>query len=217
MFNLILFDLDGTLTDPKIGITKSVQYALDSIGIHEDDIEKLTPFIGPPLKEMFMSYCGVDEQMGDFLVAKYRERFSVTGLFENSIYDGIKELLENLKADGKKIALATSKPQVFSEQILEHFDIKEYFDILVGSELDGNRTNKAEVIKEVIKQSGSSFNIETAVMVGDRMYDIAGAKSAGIRSVGVTYGYGGKEELEKAGADYIVSDVKELGRLLSES
>lgn len=214
MYRIILFDLDGTLTDPKTGICKSVQYALEWIGQPEPDIDRLTPFIGPPLKEMFMSYCKVDSDTAEALVAKYRERFSVTGLFENEIYNGIKELLIELKHAGKKIALATSKPLVFAERILEHFDIREYFDIVVGSELNGHRTRKSDVIEEVISQAGKICSISEMIMVGDRMYDIEGAKALGMASAGVTYGYGGYEELKNAGADYIVENVEELKKIL---
>lgn len=214
MFDIILFDLDGTLTDPKLGITSCVQHALEAIGQPEPDNNKLIPFIGPPLKEMFMSYCNVDAEMGEFLVAKYRERFSTVGMFENEIYEGIKELLTGLKLAGKKIALATSKPQVFSEKILEHFDIKDLFDVIVGSELNGRRTNKADVIKEVIEQFGKEFNVNRAVMVGDRKYDVIGAREYGIKTIGVTYGYGGVDELTVAGSDYIVESVTELRELL---
>ncbi len=214
MFDIILFDLDGTLTDPKLGITSCVQHALEAIGQPEPDNDKLIPFIGPPLKEMFMSHCNVDEATGEFLVSKYRERFSTVGMFENEIYDGIKELLTSLKQAGKKIALATSKPQVFSEKILEHFGIKDLFDVIVGSELNGKRTNKADVIKEVIEQFGEEFNVNRAVMVGDRKYDVIGAGEYNIKTIGVTYGYGGTDELTEAGADYIAESVTELKTLL---
>ncbi|MBQ9885791.1 MAG: HAD hydrolase-like protein [Lachnospiraceae bacterium] len=216
MFDIILFDLDGTLTDPKTGITTCVQYALNAIGIDEPDNDKLAPFIGPPLKEMFMSYCNVDSDMGDFLVEKYRERFSTIGKFENEVYDGIPQLLDKLKRNNKTIALATSKPQIFSEQILEHFHIKQYFDILVGSELNGERVHKIDIINEVISRAGGRFDSAKTAMVGDRKYDIEGAKSCGICSVGVLYGYGGYEELSAAGADYIVENVRSLEKLLLE-
>ncbi len=214
MFDIILFDLDGTLTDPKLGITSCVQHALEAIGMPEPDNDKLIPFIGPPLKEMFMSYCNVNEEMGEYLVAKYRERFSTVGMFENEIYDGISELLLSLKKSGKKIALATSKPQIFSEKILEHFGIKDMFDVIVGSELNGHRTNKADVIEEVINRFGEAYNVNRAVMIGDRKFDVIGAKKFGIRTIGVTYGYGGMDELNAAGADYIAGSVNELKNLL---
>ncbi len=214
MFDIILFDLDGTLTDPKLGITSCVQHALEAIGMPEPDNDKLIPFIGPPLKEMFMSYCNVNEEMGEYLVAKYRERFSTVGMFENEIYEGISELLLSLKKSGKKIALATSKPQIFSEKILEHFGIKDMFDVIVGSELNGHRTNKADVIEEVINRFGEAYNVNRAVMIGDRKFDVIGAKKFGIRTIGVTYGYGGMDELNAAGADYIVGSVNELKNLL---
>ena len=142
MYQTILFDLDGTLTDPKEGITKCVQYALKHFGIEENDLDKLTPFIGPPLVYSFMTYYGLDEDQAQGAISKYRERFSTVGLFENGIYEGVKELLEILKVEGKTVALATSKPHVFAERILEHYGIKAYFDVIVGSELDGTRSHK---------------------------------------------------------------------------
>ena len=220
MNDYILFDLDGTLTDPKVGITTCVQYALASFGIEEPDLEKLTPFIGPPLKESFMEFYGFDEQKAEAAIAKYRERFQDTGIFENQIYDGIPELIRKLKGNRKKLAVASSKPTVFVERILEHFDIRRYFDVVVGSELDGARTDKSEVLKEALRQlyGENPEDIEkkkqNTLMVGDRKFDVKGAKEMGVVSVAVTYGYGPMDELKIAKPDYIVRSVEELGKLL---
>lgn len=220
MNDYILFDLDGTLTDPKVGITTCVQYALASFGIEEPDLEKLTPFIGPPLKESFMEFYGFDEQKAEAAIAKYRERFQDTGIFENQIYDGIPELIRKLKGNRKKLAVASSKPTVFVERILEHFDIRRYFDVVVGSELDGARTDKSEVLKEALRQlygenpEDMEKKKQNTLMVGDRKFDVKGAKEMGVVSVAVTYGYGPMDELKIAKPDYIVRSVEELGKLL---
>ena len=149
MYKYILFDLDGTLTNPKEGITKCVQYALKYFNINEPNLDNLTKFIGPPLHESFERFYNFSKEDAKLAVEKYRERFSTIGLFENGVYDGIKELLEALKREGKILAVATSKPEVFSLRILEKYELKDYFDIICGSELDGRRTIKAEVIEEV--------------------------------------------------------------------
>jgi phosphoglycolate phosphatase len=211
--NTILFDLDGTLTDPALGITKSVAYALESFGIHTGDPKELCKFIGPPLKDSFMEYYGFSEEKALAGVEKYREYFRETGIFENKLYPGIKEMLEKLKAKGMKVILATSKPKVFADIILEHFDIMKYFDLVCGCELDGTRGKKSEVIRYALDTSGVR-ELDRAVMVGDRMHDVLGAREAGIGCIGVLFGYGGYEELHAAGADVIVGSVEELGELL---
>lgn len=220
MFDYVLFDLDGTLTDPKEGITKSVQYALKAFGIEEEDTDNLVPFIGPPLKDSFMEFYEFDEEKAEQAIEKYRERFKDTGIFENRIYDGIPELIRKLKGNRKKLAVASSKPAVFVERILEHFDIRRYFDVVVGSELDGTRTDKAEVVEEALRQlyGENPEDLEqkkrTTVMVGDRKFDIAGAKEQGLISVAVAYGYGKMDELRIAKPDYTVRSVEELEKLL---
>lgn len=208
-YSTILFDLDGTLTDPKEGITKSIQYALNKMGIVENDLEKLTPFIGPPLIPSFMEFYNFSEEEANQTLQFYRERFSVTGLFENEVYEGIKDLLKNLKQSNYRLAVATSKPTVFAKRILDHFELSPYFEVIVGSELDGTRTAKGEVIAEVLKQ----MNIEDkddCVMIGDRKHDLIGASENAIDSIGVTYGYGSQHELEEANATYIVHSVGSL-------
>lgn len=220
MNDYILFDLDGTLTDPKEGITACVQYALSAFGIEEPDADKLTPFIGPPLKESFMEFYEFDEEKAEAAVEKYRERFRDKGIFENRIYDGVPEMIRKLKGNHKKLAVASSKPTVFVKQILEHFEIGKYFDVIVGSELDGTRTDKAEVVAEALRRlyDGHDGDIEekkrNTVMVGDRKFDVAGAKAEGLVSVAVSYGYGPLDELKIAKPDYIVRSVEELEKLL---
>ena len=212
MFEYILFDLDGTLTDPKEGITNSVQYALASVGIYEQDLDKLEPFIGPPLHESFMEFYGFDWEKAMELVDKYRERFNVTGIYENVIYPGIADMLKTLKEAGCNIAIASSKPTEMVEIILDHFDIRKYFDFVVGSNLDGTRTKKEEVVEEALRQMKAVK--ENTAMVGDRKFDVEGARAFGLTSIGVSFGYAQGNELEEAGADYIVDTVDELQKIL---
>ena len=211
----ILFDLDGTLTDPKEGITKSFQYALKHMGIIEENLDNLEKVIGPPLKDSFMEFYGMNEQEALEAVAKYRERFEKIGLYENEIFDGIKEMLKHLQEEGFLLAIASSKPTVFVERICEHFEIKQYFHHIVGSFLDGTRVKKEEVVEEAIREFGEK-NLEEIIMVGDRKFDIEGAHQMGLKAIGVAFGYGGREELEKAGADYIADTVEELEKMLVE-
>ena len=212
MFGYILFDLDGTLTNPKEGITRCVQYALKAINQEADSLNELETFIGPPLHEQFKIHTGCDDKTADFLIEKYRERFSNTGIFENNIYEGIEDLLKYLKEKNKKIALATSKPTVYAKRILEHFGIYKYFDLCIGSELNGERVEKEDVISEVLKNLKP--NLSKTVMVGDRKFDINAAKSFGISSVGVKYGFAKENELEKAKPEYLVNTVEELKTIL---
>ncbi len=220
MNDYVLFDLDGTLTDPKVGITTSVQYALASFGIEVSDLDELIPFIGPPLKDSFMEFYDFDDKKAEAAIEKYRERFKDIGIFENEIYPGVTEMVKKLKGNHKKLAVASSKPTVFVERILEYFEIKQYFDVIVGSELDGTRTDKAEVVREALTRlyGDSETEIEQkkkeTIMVGDRKFDVAGAKAEGITSVAVTYGYGPMDELKIAKPDYIVRSVEELEKLL---
>lgn len=212
-YKYVLFDLDGTLTDPKVGITTCVAYALEHFGIHVENMDTLCKFIGPPLKESFMVYYGMNSGEADEAVEKYRERFAVKGLFENRVYKGIRELLGELKAMGKTLIVATSKPAVYSGQILEHFGLVDYFTFLSGSELDGTRVDKAEVIAYALEQNGITDPSEV-LMVGDREHDIIGAVKNGIDCAGVLYGYGSREEFEENHASYIVETVAELRDLL---
>ena len=214
MYTHIFFDLDGTLTDPKEGITNSVAYALASFGIHADP-DRLTPFIGPPLIDSFLEFYHFDLPTAQKAVERYREYFSRRGIFENRIFPGTQPLLAQLKSQGKTVCLATSKPEVFARQILEHFHMDGYFDHIVGSCLDGTRTKKGEVIAEVFHRLGHTGPDKGAcVMVGDRLHDIQGARENGLDSIGVTFGYGSLEELQQAGATHIAPSFEELARLL---
>ena len=216
MFPYVLFDLDGTLTDPKPGITQCVQYALRCMGIEEPDLDKLEPFIGPPLTDSFREFYGMDQEQAAEAVAKYRERFSEKGLYENEIYPGMKQMLENLKTAGCHLAVASSKPEHFVKLILEYFDIDGYFEVIVGSELDGTRCQKEEVVAEALRRFFPDGNIpcDDIVMVGDRKFDIIGGREKGLHQIGVAYGYAPEGELEAAEGDYIVNDLDELERVL---
>ena len=220
MFKYILFDLDGTLTDPKLGITSSVQYALRALGIEEPSLDRLEPFIGPPLADSFREFYGLEGERLATAIDKYRERFATQGIFENEIYPGIPQMLADLKAKGKKLAIASSKPTLFVEQILEHFEIEKYFDHVVGSNMDGTRGTKEEVVEETLRQMLTvemtpGQKRDAVAMVGDRKFDIEGARAHGITSVGVLFGYAPEGELEEAGADYIVNSVRSLQVLLT--
>ena len=212
----ILFDLDGTLTDPKIGICTCVQYALSAFGIEEPDLDKLEPFIGPPLLDSFKEFYGMSDEDAKKAIEKYRERFSTVGLFENEVYKGIPHMLKRLKKNGFHLAVASSKPTVFVEKIMDHFKLSKYFEVMVGSNLDGSRTNKDEVINEALKQlfHGNRINKDLVYMVGDRKFDVEGARKQGVESVAVAFGYGDFEELMEAHADYIVFSPKELEEFL---
>lgn len=216
MKQYLLFDLDGTLTDPKVGITTCVQYALADFGIDEPDLDKLEPFIGPPLKDSFMEFYQMTEEQADHAIEKYRERFRDTGIFENELYGGIHDLLRTMKAAGMHMAVVSSKPTVFVERILKHFKLDSYFEVVLGSELDGTRVKKAQVIVEVLRKffGDKPIKNDEIFMIGDRKYDIEGARTFHIESIGVTYGYGSMEELKEARADYIVQSVAELKKLL---
>lgn len=206
MYTTVLFDLDGTLTDPGIGITNSVMYALRKYGIDvpPSDRASLYPFIGPPLTESFSKYFGFSSEQAVEAVAYYREYFGVTGIFENTVYEGIPELLEGLRAAGKRILLATSKPEVYAVEILRHFGLLRYFDFAAGSTLDGSRLKKADVIRYALASCGIGEDEKPhLLMVGDREHDVLGARAVGIDAVGVTFGYGSRAELEAAGAAYI--------------
>lgn len=211
-YKYILFDLDGTLTEPAEGITNSIKYALEKCGISGVTTEELLKFIGPPLRDTFMEFYDFSEEDAEKAVAYYREYFSGKGIFENRVYDGIPELLDKLKQKGKKLLVATSKPEKFTNQILEHFDLAKYFEFVAGATMDNSRNKKADIIRYALEHIQEK-DYDRVIMVGDRHYDIDGAIANHIDSVGVLYGYGTKEELTKAGATYIVSSVKELEKL----
>ena len=212
MKQYLLFDLDGTLTDPMVGITSSVQYALEKFGIHVKYLKDLIPFIGPPLDDSFQEFYGLSKEDAGKAVEYYREYFAPKGIFENEVYPGIPEMLSRLVEAGFTLIAATSKPAVFAKQILEHFGLSDYFSFVGGSELDGTRKRKAEVIAYILETC--EIKPKDAIMIGDRKHDIEGAKLCGLESVGVLYGYGSEEELSKAGADHIIKDVKLLEEYL---
>lgn len=212
-YKYVLFDLDGTLTDPKEGITKSIQYALKKYDILVEDLDSLEKCIGPPLKHSFMEYYNFTEEQADQAIEYYREYYSVKGMIENKLYRNIENLLKNLCESGLVLIIATTKPTVFAKQILKHFNLIKYFEAVVGSELDGTRSEKCEIIKFVIDKNHIK-NIQEIVMIGDRKYDIIGAHTNNIDSIGVTYGYGSYEELKSAKPTFIVESVKEIYKLI---
>lgn len=212
-YEYILFDLDGTLTDPARGITNSVMYALKKYGIKVNDRSELYKFIGPPLWDSFDKFYGFSKDDANTAVGYYREYYRDKGIFENLVYEGLEDLLKTLKDKNNVLIVATSKPEVFANQILEHFDIAKYFTFVAGSNLDGTRIKKDEVIKHALENC-SINDLSKAIMIGDREFDVIGAKKAGIKSIGVLYGYGDRSELENAGADYIVDTVADIGKVL---
>lgn len=210
-YETILFDLDGTLTDPGIGITNSVWYALEKYNIAVKEREELYCFIGPPLIDSFQKYYGFSLEQAREAVDYYRKYFTEKGMFENEVYEGIETLLGQLKSAGKTLLVATSKPEVFAKKILAHFNLDQYFDFIAGATLDETRVKKAEVIEYVLDSCGIK-ELSKVVMVGDREHDVIGAKKVGIDCIGVLFGYGSKEELEQAGADYIAETVGDIAR-----
>ncbi|MDD2214209.1 MAG: HAD hydrolase-like protein [Oscillospiraceae bacterium] len=244
-FQTILFDLDGTLTNPEAGITRSVAYALQSLGLPAPPPAALRSFIGPPLDEEFQRRFGLDAVQTRQAIGFYRERFRRLGIFENELLPGIPALLEQLQAEGLILAVASSKPEVFVLQILDHFNLSSYFTVITGSQLDGQRRHKADVIAETLRRlaelsvpaesaaapnlpgsaaaaaSADSITARTeairqrAVMVGDRRHDIEGAHACGLKAIGLRLGFAEAGELEAAGADWIAADLPQLGQLLS--
>lgn len=216
MYKFILFDLDGTLTDPKLGICSAVQYALKKHGIDEPNLDKLEPFIGPPLIETFMERYDFTLEEARAATADYREYFEPKGIFENVVYDGIPELLKSLKDNGRILAVASSKPEVFVERILKHFEIYEYFNVVCGSLLNETRTKKEEVVEETLKRLSEYGEVTTGncAMVGDRKYDVTGGKAFNLSTVAVRFGYAQGNELEEAGPDHIADTVADLGKIL---
>lgn len=204
----LLFDLDGTLADPSEGITKCIAYALEYFGIKTENLDSLKSWIGPPIKDSLMEIYHFDEAKADLGVEKYRERYTDIGIYENRLYDGVPELLFRLKESGYHIALATSKPTVFAQRIVEHFKIDPYFDFVGGAGLDDSRPTKGHVIQHVIEET--KLIPSQSLMIGDRKYDIIGGKGAQMDTVGLLHGFGHREELQNAGATYIFEGLTEL-------
>ena len=214
-YQVILFDLDGTLTDPAEGITNSIVHSLTYYGITVADKRELYDFIGPPLQESYMRRFGMEEATALDAIEHYREYFGVKGLLENEVYPGIKNLLRQFQAAGKILLVATSKPEVFATQILEYFNLAQYFTVIAGAPLHPPKGyGKADVIREALDRAGLSAS--HAIMVGDRKHDVLGAHTVGIPAIGVLYGYGDRAEHEACGADYIAATVAELTTLLME-
>jgi phosphoglycolate phosphatase len=212
-FESILFDLDGTLTDPKIGITKSIQYGLAKLGIEENDLDSLVSFIGAPLFACLQERYVLDEVQAERIVGYYREYYAQTGLYENDVYPGIPELLADLTAAGKKLAVATLKPTVYARQVLEHFNILDYFATVSGSNLDFAGLTKTRIIENALGQM-AVVSGKYAVMVGDREHDVHAARANGIDSIAVTYGYGTNAELRNAAPTHIADSVDAVRELL---
>lgn len=209
-FDTILFDLDGTLTDPGIGITNSIAYALEQRGMPVPPREQLFRFIGPPLLDEFQKVFGVTEAEAREMVAQFRVYFESRGIFENRMYDGIPKMLQRLRDHGCRLVLATSKPEVFAEQVLEHFSMRQYFSAVAGSTIDEGRTDKADVIAYAL---GKLETVGRPLMVGDRRHDVVGAKANGIPCLGVLYGYGSQQELTEAGAARLAETVEDVAEL----
>lgn len=212
-YKAIFFDLDGTLTNPEEGIVNSIRFAADFYGVKtvKSDLRK---YIGPPLLDTFIELLGPDVHQAEAAVAKYRERFAPIGLYENEIYPGVAETLEKLKENGYILCTASSKPQKFVDTILEHFDIKKYFDFVGGATMDGKISKKEDVINYVLDQTG--FKPQQVLMVGDRMFDLTGAAEFGMDAVGVLYGFGSREELAAYDNIALIDDIRDLMKVLEK-
>ena len=208
-YKFILFDLDGTLTDSKVGITKSIQYALSKYDIKVDRLEDLEVFIGPPLEESFKEYYSFTDEKARQAIKYCREYFAEKGIFENEVYPNVPMLLEELKKKGKILIVATSKPTVFARRILEYFNLENYFDFVVGSNLDGTRTSKFEVIQYIVSEFGIE-DLNKVVMIGDRKHDVIGGNKNSIDTIAVTYGYGTYEELKEANPTYFADSINDI-------
>jgi len=206
-YDVILFDLDGTLTDSADGIVNSVVYALEHMGVPCADRQAERRFVGPPLQDSFRDFYGFSEERVSLAVRLFREYFSQKGIYENAVYEGVPEMLAALQQKGIVLAVATSKPEAFAERILARFDLEKYFTVIAGASMDG--TDKPTVIRQALSRLGE-IPSSRVLMVGDRKHDVSGARAVGISSMGVLYGYGSEDELKKAGADRIVSSPAEI-------
>lgn len=210
-FDTLLFDLDGTLTDSTEGILKCLAYALERMGYEVP--EDTNKFLGPPLRQSLTEFLGMSMEQADEAVRIFRERYSVVGLFENRVYDGIPGMLERLKSGGKRIMVATSKAEIYAVRIFERFGLAQYFEIVGGAELDGSRDYKDEVIEYVLAKAGITDR-STVLMIGDRRQDVLGAHKTNIECMGILWGFGSMEELTQAGADYIARTPQEAADML---
>ena len=213
MYKVVLFDLDGTIVDPVVGITNSIIYAFKKYNMEVKDRTELLKFIGPPLVDSFQEFYGFSKEKAWEAMAFYREYYSVKGVLENELYDGIEEMLKTLKENGYVIGLATSKPEPFARQIVEYFKLTKYFDYIAGASFDDTRHQKEQVVEYALKSLNVTDNSQ-ALMVGDRKFDVIGAKINNMDCVGVLYGYGSEEELKEANAKYIVKTPQDIINLL---
>lgn len=213
MYQTIIFDLDGTLTDPSVGIINSISYALDKMSLLLPEEEELLSFIGPPLQESFSKFFHLSANDCQKAIGYYREYFSQKGIFENMLYPEVIEVLTELKASGKQLLVATSKPELFAIQILEHFSLSDFFDCIAGASMDSSRNKKADVITRALEMAQISDS-GTCIMIGDRKHDILGAQAHQMDAVGVLYGFGSRTELENTGATYIINQLEELPKLI---
>jgi phosphoglycolate phosphatase len=208
----VLFDLDGTLTDPYLGITNAVKYSLEKFGIVEKNDNRLKLFIGPPLENSFAEHYSFNKNDSKTAVKYYREYFSEKGIYENKLYEGIETILRELNKRNKNCIIATSKPEIFANEILRYFNIQNYFKYIVGSNLDGTLSEKEDIIKHIIQNY--RLNKNDTIMVGDRKYDLIGARKNGIDCIGVLYGYGTLEELEREHPKYLCNDILEILKII---
>lgn len=208
-YEIIIFDLDGTLSDSGEGITKSVQYALKKFNIIEEDLQNLKHFVGPPLKAEFIKTYHLTEEQGADAVRFYRERYIPTGIYETNLYEGVRELLDRLKADEKIIAMATSKPQPLAEEVLKFLEIENYFDFVMGADMIGGKQSKEDVLSALLEVLPIKDKSQM-IMVGDTNFDVLGAEAVGISCIGVAYGYGDKKEMSECGAVAVVDTALEL-------
>ena len=212
-YKYIFFDLDGTIIDSSEGVTNSVAYALEKYNIKVSDKKELYKFIGPPIIESFQKFYGFSKEEANTALKYYREHYKEEGVLENTLYPGIVDLIKALKDDNRTLIIATSKPEVYAKQILEDFGIAKFFTHIAGSTLDGTRLTKSHVMKYAVEISDIE-DFSKAVMIGDREYDVLGAKEMGLSSIGVLYGFGSRKRLEKAGADFIATSAKDIGKIL---
>ena len=214
MYQYLLFDLDGTLTNPKEGITRSVQHALRHFGIEVADPDTLTPYIGPPLIPSFIEFHGLTQEQAPEALQVYRQRFSTVGLFENEVLDGVPEMLRALKQNGRFVAVASSKPEPYVIRILEHFDLLQYFDEVVCASMDEKRSAKKDIIEEALRRMGKAPGDRDILMIGDRMHDVEGAQLCGLDSLGIYTGFAPEGELENAGTTYVFHTIGDMANFL---
>jgi phosphoglycolate phosphatase len=212
-YDYLFFDLDGTLTDSGEGIMRSVSHALSFFGIEEQNVDKLRRFVGPPLEASFETFYGLTKEQAEKAVDIYHDRYRPIGVFENRPYDGIEECLQELKDSGYHLVVATSKPIDMAMKVLKHFNLLRYFEFVAARDMEGLLYSKADVIRYALKEH-SVTDVSRVLMIGDRKFDVLGAREVGFDCVGVLYGYGDLDEMKRANAKYVVGTVGELKQLL---